>query len=243
MDAERIADALRRAGVAEIGRLPPDAVDAIREYFAERPIYRDAHVPQTARNRGEAAPDFHPTSSVRECYCVHTDDAVLAPYLLEAGLSLLGAAGAYLGTPDPFVYSANAYWTLPGAEPARADIQEFHVDADDEAGFLALFTYLTDVGGKWDGAHQLRGPDGIVRTVLGPAGTAFLADTRNEHRGLKPQTRERGIHWLRYSVSERPAAYVWDGLRPISCDRLGGRYPSDPRLRRSLQPLVTPPSG
>lgn len=241
IDVASIVAALCRAGVCAVGRLPPEAIAEAAAYLADRPIYRNAHVPQTARNRGEAEPDFHPPSSARECYCVHTDDAVLAPHLLEAGLSLIDVASEYLGA-EAYVYSANAFWTLPGAEPERGDIQEFHIDADDER-FLALFTYLTDVLRPDDGAHQLRGPDGVVRTIIGTAGTAFLADTRNEHRGLKPRRRERGIHWLRFSANPTPPAYVWDGLSPMPCERLGDRYPSDPRLRRSLLPLVTPPSG
>jgi hypothetical protein len=39
------------------------------------------------------------------------------------------------------------------------------------------------------------------------------------------------------------ASYVWDGTRPVEASApfaLGDRYPADPRLRRSLSPLVTP---
>lgn len=233
-----VVEELRAVGMARVARLPGGMVEEVNAYLTSRPVYADAHVPQTARNRGEGATARHlvPTS---ECLCVHNDDALLAPHLLELALSMTDVAAEYLGA-EPVLYSANAFWTRPGAGAPRGDIQEFHRDADDSR-FLAMFTYLTDVLSEADGPHQLIGPDGTTRTVLGPAGTVLLSDTSHEHRGLKPRTRERGVHWLRWGVSELPDAYTWDGLAPIPHSRLGSRYTGDPRLRRVLRPLVSPP--
>lgn len=232
------ADLLRTAGVVVVGCLPARHVEEVNDFLLSRPVYADAHVPQTARARGErtTARALVPSS---ECLCVHTDDALLAPHLLEFAVAMTDVAAAYLEV-EPVLYSANAFWTRPGRVPPRGDIQEFHRDADD-VRFLAMFTYLTDVRCEADGPHQMRGPDGETRTVLGPAGTVFLADTSHEHRGLKPRTRERGIHWLRWGVSEVPEAYRWDGLAAIPASCAGSRYPVDPRSRSLLRLLLSPP--
>lgn len=234
-----VVDDLRRHGLAPVGGLGGAQIDEVLRYLISKPVYANAHVPQTARNRGETttARDLVPTS---ECLCVHTHDALLAPHIFEFALSLTDVAADYLGVELPYLYSTNAFWTRPGIEPPRRDIQGFHADADDTR-FLVLFTYLTDVLSADDGPHQLLGPDGEVREVLGPAGTMFLADTSYEHRGLKPTLRERGIHWFRWGISATPAAYVWDGLEPVSHTRLGPRYPRRTRLRQSIRPLITPP--
>lgn len=230
---------LRANGVLRVGRLPALDMKAVNKWLLSRPVYADAHVPQTARNRGESTTSREFVTN-SECLCVHTHDALLAPCILEAALSLTDVAAEYLGVDLPVMYSANAFWTRPGSVPPRGDIQDFHVDADD-VRFLALFTYLTDVLSDADGPHQLIGRDGEVSTVHGPAGTMFLADTSLQHRGLKPTSRERGIHWFRWGVSDAPAAYLWDGLEPVESTRLQSRYPSSPRLRSSMRLLVTPP--
>ena len=210
-------------------------------------VYVDAHVPQTVRNRiADNVPGCNllvtrdDTDAIAsECVCVASETALLAPYLLERALALTDIAAEYLGVETPYLYSTNAFWTRPGPARPRGDLQEFHRDCDDER-FLVMFTYLNDVSTDANGPHDLEGPDGVTRSIRGVAGTMFLADTSHPHRGRKPTTHERGIHWFRWGVNERPASYVWDGTRPVEASVLGDRYPADPRLRRSLSPLVTP---
>jgi hypothetical protein len=168
--------------------------------------------------------------------------ALTAPHLLELALTLTQLAAVYLDTPQPYLYSTNAFWTRPVTGPTRPDIQELHRDRDDER-FLAMFTYLSDVRATVDGPHELVGPDGQTRSIYGPAGTIFLADTSNEHRGLRPTRDERGIHWFRWSISAQPPAYGWDRTEPVSHRVLGRRYPHAAALRRTLAPLVSLPNG
>lgn len=232
-------EVLNAYGVAIVGQLTMQEIADVNAHFEARPVYRNAHIPMTAIRRGEL-PSLRHIPSGTACFCATSESALLAPHLFERALLLTDIAAQYLNVSVPFLYSVNAFWTVPGPEPLRGDIQEFHRDMDDTR-FLVMFTYLTDVLTHEDGPHQLRGPDGLVHSIYGQAGTIFLSDTSNEHRGIKPTSKERGVHWFRWSVSERPAAYEWDGLAPVDSDRLGDRYPADARLRLSLRPLVHQP--
>lgn len=238
MDTEAILKSLRETGIAALPFL--DEIDAVTAWFDECRFYYDAHMPETGRRQqtGPVARDAIPPQS--ECYCTGMDAVILAPALLERGLAVRDVAAAFLHTPTPFAYSMNAFWTRPGPAGTRPDIQEFHRDMDDPAGFLAMFVYLTDVLRDEDGPHELKGPDGAARRVYGPAGTMFLASTYNEHRGIKPSRAgsARGIAWLRWGLSDPPPSYVWDRNEPISAALLGARMPADPVLRHSLHLLA-----
>lgn len=236
MDNAAIVDRLRTQGFAVLGAFLTREIEAIREYLFSRPVYLDAHVPQTARNLGHY-PVPRSISGASECICVETWDAILAPYMLERALALTDVAAGYLGRDPPVCYSANAFWTRPGPASTRPDIQEFHQDKDD-VRFLAMFVYLTNVFTDDDGPQDLFGPDGGMRTIYGQAGTVFLADTSRDHRGRKPTTGERGLAWFRWGISDRPPANEWDKIEPIAAADLGDRYPSDPRLRQSIKLLA-----
>lgn len=229
-----LVDQLRATGFAFVEPLNPKQVTHINLYFSTCPVYRDSHVPQTARNRGEERKFDYGDS---ECFCVHTEHAILAPYLFEKALSLTDVAAEYLGVDPPVMYSANAFWTRPGPLPSRPDIQELHVDQDDTR-FLALFVMLTDTATN-EGPMDLQGPDGKLRTIFGPAGTCYLADTSRPHRGRKPIHYRRGVVWYRWGVSEYPPANRWDKIEPISHELMGARYPQDERLQRSVRLLVS----
>lgn len=206
------------------------------------PVYLDAHVPQTARNMDQTDRTFARShAALSECICVPTAAAILAPHVIEFGMELTEVASEYLDrNPAAVAYSMNAFWTRPGPKGTRPDIQEFHRDQDDDR-FLTMFIYLTDVMTIEDGPHEMQGPDGVSRYIYGPAGTAFLADTSNLHRGLKPTTKERGIIWYRWGVSDRPAANVWDNIEPVPYSSFGGRlFRCSPYMRQSIKLLVTP---
>lgn len=232
---------LRKTGIARVGAIPADDLAALNGWLLSQPVYAEAHVPETARRGGRGRIDrTAPAARSASVVCLDLRDALVAPGLLELALGLTDAVAAYLERDPPLAYSTNAFWTRP-AGGIRDDIQAFHRDADDTR-FLALFVYLTDVFDDADGPHQMIGPNGETRAIFGPAGTAFLADTRNEHCGLKPtRGEERGIAWFRWGVSDPPVSYVWDRNAPIAAAELGDRYPADPRLRESLRLLVTPP--
>lgn len=239
MDRQEVEDILirlRKQGFAVVDPIPPEQFEETRDYLHWAPVYLNAHVPQTAKSRGE---DYAPreAASQSECFCTPMWAAITAPHIFEKALELTDVAAAYLGRDPPVCYSANAFWTRPGNGALREDIQAFHSDADD-VRFLAMFVYLTDVLRAEDGPHQITGANGVISTIYGPAGTVFLADTARPHRGQKPTSGERGIAWFRWGVSDRPPANIWDNNRPIRPGRLLGRYPDDPRLRESIKLIV-----
>ncbi len=200
-------------------------------YLQTRPQYH-GHV------KGASVARHQPGNS----NCWAPEDVLRAPHFAEFALSLTDQARAYLGL-APLLYSVNAFTTYPIAGPMNPDIQAWHRDKDD-VRFLALFVYLTDVLKPEDGAHLFkRGThrglsDGPSQTVLGPAGTAFFADTRGFHMGIRPSAKPRTIAWARWGVSDPPASYLWDKQSPCSREVLGTRYPSDVSLQASLHLVV-----
>ena len=225
-----IADELRRDGIAVLRR-KFRALPEFLEHLAARPVYRN-HVRQGKPSEGPLG------SWPWMCHDMH--DVLRAPGFLEEAVSLAPLAQDYLGM-QPLLYSLNAFYTEPGAQP-KPDIQQFHRDADDSR-FVALFLYCTDVLDDGDGPHQFvrgshRGGDGAdTVSIHGVAGTLFLADTRGLHRGLVPR-RRRMVAWARFGVSDPPAAFVWDGLTPLPAVEMGQRYPSDPVLRQTVRLVV-----
>jgi hypothetical protein len=231
---------LRRDGIAPV--YPPlgrGQAQAIREHLRSTPTY-----PGHVRVYGDGVPRSWEESAERfDVWCHDMATVVAAPYLWDLVISLLPTAGRYLAAP-PRLYSLNAFWSRASAEAPRRDLQTWHRDHDDER-FLAMFLYGTDVLTAADGPHLFkRGThegteDGEVESVYGPAGTAFLADTRGLHMGMQPTSPEpRLLIWARWCVSERPWSYDQDRLSPVPADRLGDRYPKDPKVQ-DLVRLVT----
>lgn len=132
---------------------------------------------------------------------------------------VLSMAGAYLGC-CPTLSSVGLRWSFPSREKA-SDVQKFHRDPDDWR-FVKLFVYLTDVDEKSGphvyvrGSHrsdlQMRarpydlpyiekeyGKDAAA-AVLGPRGTAFMADTLGIHMGRPPDERPRLMLIAQYSL-------------------------------------------
>jgi len=131
---------------------------------------------------------------------------------------VLRLAAAYLGC-TPTLSGLSAYWSYPAAAPVLYT-QRFHRDLDDWR-FIKLFLYLTDVD-HGTGPHvyvrqshlraaRLRArpysPQDVDRygrdkvlTVLGPRGTAFMADTYGIHLGTVPTQRPRLLLQAQYSL-------------------------------------------
>lgn len=233
MDTQRIVTEIRQHGFSVLSGFSAGETRDIKAFLLTRPVYTDAHVPETARKAGRHKA-WRSASLSSECVCIDLPDAILCPHIFDRGLELTDVAGTYLDCDPPLAYSMNAFWTRPGPGAIRPDIQEMHVDADD-IRFLVMFVYLNDVITEQDGPQDLEGPDGVTRTIYGPAGTVFLADTSRPHRGRKPISGERGLAWFRWGVSNPPPAYTWDGNAPITANELGSRYPTDSRLRESIR--------
>ena len=128
---EIILKSLADTGFAMLPPLSPQETAEMLDFLLTRDVYVDAHVPQTARNRGSDVRVPRAEAAGRECICIHTDDAIVTPHLLERAIEMADVVSEYLGRDPAVAYSANAFWTRPGAAPLRDDIQSFHVDGDD----------------------------------------------------------------------------------------------------------------
>ncbi len=174
--------------------------------------------------------------------CWAPEDVLAAPHFFEFAMRFRELASTYFGQ-DALLYSVNAFTTYPITGPMNPDIQKWHRDRDDSK-FVALFVYLTDVPTVEAGAHLYKlgthagAVDGPVDTVLGPVGTAFLADGSGLHMGVRPAEQPRTIAWARWGVSDPPASYLWDKQKPAPRDVLGARYPSDPALQAAVHLVV-----
>jgi len=223
-----IAD-LQRDGLVDVGVMSGAA--EMLAFLQTRPTY-----PGHVKGASVAA---QPAGSST---CWAPEDVLRAPYFFEFALKFAGDVNEYLGQPG-LLYSVNAFTTYPLNGPPNPDIQDWHRDKDD-VRFMALFVYLTDVLYENAGAHlfqegtQHGAEHGITCAICGPAGTAFLADTRGIHMGVRPAYVPRTMAWARWGVSDPPASYRWDKQQPCSKDVLGDRYPSDPVLRESIRLVV-----
>lgn len=206
---------LRDHGVAQM----PDVhgVGALRSYLATCLEY-----PGHMKNRAHRAPGG--------TTCYDMIDLLGYPGVLDVAMGVRPFAAAYLGQ-DCLLYSVDAYWTRLG--PVHRGLQEWHVDRDQEK-FLALFILCTDVLTPEEGAFEIKGPDGVVRQMFGPAGTCFVADTRLLHRGIQPATQPRLMTWARWGCSPTPAAYIADGTRPVPASRVPG-FPHDPEVQQAIR--------
>lgn len=132
---------------------------------------------------------------------------------------LLALAAQYLGC-KPTLSSIGARWSMPrDGDPEGTQV--YHRDPDDWR-FLKVFIYLTDVDAE-TGPHayvrrshltagrirsqpydpaELRGRYGAnnIQLVVGPRGTAFLADTWGIHSGQVPRRGPRLILQAQYSL-------------------------------------------
>lgn len=226
---------LRRDGIVRV--YPPLGTGPAAEiaaYLRAAPCY-----PGHVRVYGDGVPrSFDETAEMTDVWCHDLETVVQAPHLWDLMVSLLPTAARYLDAP-PRLYSMNAFWTRASDAPPRVDLQSFHRDKDDER-FLALFVYGTDVLSEGDGPHRFvlgshdsdRLPTEYAPPVYGPAGTAFLANTRGLHMGVKPTSTEpRLILWARWGISERPWAYGQDQTVPVDAAVLGDHYPTDAATR------------
>lgn len=224
-----VLESLQRDGIVLLPELRTAHVDAIWEALRNRSRFA-GHVKREGRPH---------TGQPISCWDMH--DLLLAPYFWELALSFTPLAGEYLDAP-PLLYSCNVFESTPSDWPPHPGIEVFHRDADDTR-FLALFLFLTDVSAG-DGAHcyQCGTKDGGQLTqraeVYGPRGTMFLADTRGLHRSIRPTTGPRRLAWARWGVSDPPASYIRDCLRPLPRARLADRYPKDPELQRIVRLVV-----
>ncbi len=131
---------------------------------------------------------------------------------------VLRVVSAYLGC-KPTLSSIGVRWSFPGNRPPTAT-QNCHRDPNDWK-FLKRFVYLTEVDedcgpntyveGSNRSAGQMRARPyphatverdypGRARAIMGPRGTAFMADTYGIHAGVVPTGRPRLMLQAQYSL-------------------------------------------
>lgn len=203
---------LRRDGLAMLGDLvEPTAARRMLAYFLGQRVMGPGGQPRWLLEvEAGATMASYPLSTVVAC-----------PGLLEAinAPDILSIAAGYVGC-KPTISSLGVRWSFPEARE-REGTQLFHRDPDDWR-FLKLFVYLTDVGpdagphvfvcGSHETAARLRARPygraalerkfgaGRIRTITGPLGTSFMADTHGIHRGEPPVGAARLILQVQYSV-------------------------------------------
>ncbi len=207
-----VAPMLRQQGIATLPKLVSEAAaTAILNYFLGKEVVgkdgRPTSLDRLAPGTGVAA---YPLSTVLENADVLN--------LINAA-PVLRIAADYLGC-KPTLSSLGVRWSFPASKPL-VSTQHFHRDPDDWQ-FLKLFVYLTDVDAgsgphayvmhtsRTGGAIRARPyaspiADGRytsdqVCTMLGPRGTAFMADTYGIHAGLVPTHTPRLMLQAQYSL-------------------------------------------
>lgn len=208
-----LAETLHRDGIVRIPKYcRTHIVRRAREYLATKPVY-NSH----AKVQSDQVPmPLYDAMSHHPVLCHDMADVMNAPGILDYALQQVPLVKEYLG-PDPVLYSLNAFYTMPIGNGVKGDIQAYHRDADDEK-FLALFLFGSTIDRRDEGAHMYLagthlGPEqGEEREITGQAGTAFIADPRGLHYGVKPKSLPRLIFWVRWGVSDKPAAYEGDKL-------------------------------
>jgi len=132
---------------------------------------------------------------------------------------ILNIVQSFLGA-KPTISNVNMWWSFGGRKQAE-HAQLFHRDLDDWR-FCKLFIYLTDVSKK-SGPHiyvqnssqspkfrKIRrysdaeientfGKENVM-TFIEPKGTAFLVDTYGFHKGLLPESEDRLLLQIQYSL-------------------------------------------
>jgi len=133
--------------------------------------------------------------------------------------SVLQVVQEFLGA-KPTISNVNMWWSFGGKKQAE-HAQLFHRDMDDWR-FCKLFIYLTDVN-EQSGPHiyvkyssaspkfrKIRRYSDLeienafgkenIKTFVAPKGTTFLVDTYGFHKGLLPESKNRLLLQIQYSL-------------------------------------------
>jgi hypothetical protein len=203
---------LERDGLAMLPDLvTPAAVDSIAAFFRGKNVARKdgSLVPLKGLPPGTTTAAY-PLETVLACRDVL--EIINSPVVLRMAANYIGC--------KPTISSLGVRWSFPSAEPPEST-QKLHRDPDDWR-FVKLFIYLTDVDQEAGphvyalGSHKTAatlkagfytraavesryGRDN-VRAIVGPRGTAFIADTHGIHMGLPPSFKPRLILQVQYSL-------------------------------------------
>jgi len=218
---------LRKDGLVELGKIMEPAISAGLLNWAEQ----SPGAPRPEGNFGDQPDFRSTRSKIDTFHLRagdllkkrETQDLISRPEILSLVTEYLGGA--------PYLSACVGWWSTSNhvaSDSARQNAQMFHFDMD-RIKWLKLFIYVNDVSEQngphvfVEGSHRRGGqPNAIrrkgyqrildeeiarfyppekVKNIVGPAGTAFLADTRGYHKGLTPVKGERLVLVLEFSSS------------------------------------------
>ena len=173
---------------------------------------------------------------------------LMAPHYLEWALGFYDIAAEYFND-EPLIYSTSGFITQPSPHHYR-DTHDWHRDRDNPR-MLAAFLYGTRVEALEDGAHlyevgshsdadggeNYNGyyPTRPIKTMLGPAGSAFVTNPFGIHMATRPTTHPRVLLWARWL----PASGVPDGVQgSVPRAEIEHVFPQNERLQRALRLIV-----
>lgn len=232
------SQALREHGHAALGRL------LSAQQCAEAVAWLNQRDLIAVRGGGHAfRPDAVPPGTRMGDFPLAT--VVDCPHVMQTANhpDVLRLATDYLGY-TPTITLMGLRWSFPADADGDADVQHFHRDS--EPGSIKLLMYLTDVdagSGPHNyvpGTHRDRMPlrlrrysdaevaraHGASIEITGPAGTAFVIDTKGIHKGAPPLSRPRLVLVVQYSLlpclvyDYVPQAYHGGGLFDAYVNRL-----------------------
>jgi hypothetical protein len=221
-----IADKLKRDGIALTDMISSSEVNEILDYLKTKKFYDPRH-PEMA---GLSDPDSVPSTCFHAYY--PDDDVVGAPHLMRIANDpvILGALELVFGS-KPTITSALIWWLFASYDYSDKEREQFlwntsnmHRDIDDWLQ-IKLFVYLSDVDDETaphlflEGSHcnspglgkNVLSLDFVghlcpqrIRTVKGKAGTAWLENPFGFHIAKRPETGNRLIAAISFSLLPLP---------------------------------------
>ncbi len=125
--------------------------------------------------------------------CNAMEDVIRAPHLADYAKSLTPIVSKFFGEPA-VLWSLNAFYTDRNT-PYFPGLHGLHRDRGGDK-IVALFVLGYDT--PLDSAQLHMRPDGLIETLYGPKGTAWLADNTQHHLGLIP-SQPRLLLWARWA--------------------------------------------
>lgn len=216
---------LRKDGLVELGKImKTDACSGLLNWAEHSP-----GTPRPDGDFGEKSDYFSTRNKIDTFHLragellkkIEIQDLISRPDILSLVTEYFGGA--------PYLSACVGWWSTSNhvaSDSARQNAQMFHFDMD-RIKWLKLFFYINNVSEQngphifVEGSHRSgnqpkairrkgyqRIPDDEiacfyppekVKSIVGPAGTAFLADTRGYHKGLTPVKGERLVFVIEFS--------------------------------------------
>ncbi len=223
---ERTLNQLNADGYAILDtKFDPEIVQELSTYFASAPCTLTSDQELNMAPEDRVVVDFENPLAVK--YSIETNtvlmNATVRKMLLDRGL--LQIAQEYLGS-TPIVDIVTAWYSFPTANPSHEAAQFFHFDLD-RVRWLKAFLLLTDQtietgahvyipGTQRDGGissdllakgyARLQDPDvenfypkDTWKSMVAPAGSILLEDTRGLHKGISLQRDHRLMLQFEYT--------------------------------------------